>query len=164
MTPAYVALGSNLANPLQQLRRAVAALDELPGSRLERLSGIYRSTAVGPGEQPAYLNAVVLVRTSVSPLALLEALQHIERQQGRERTRRWGPRTLDLDLLLYGNQRLATARLTLPHPAMTQRNFVLVPLAEIATPNLVLPDGTLLDTLAADCPRDGLVKTHWQLR
>ncbi|MCB1676776.1 MAG: 2-amino-4-hydroxy-6-hydroxymethyldihydropteridine diphosphokinase [Halioglobus sp.] len=164
MTAAWIALGSNLQAPLQQLRRAVRALDRQSGLRLERLSSIYRSAALGPGEQPTYLNAVVLVHTSLAPLTLLDALQHIERQQGRERTLRWGPRTLDLDLLLYGSQSMHTGRLTLPHPAMTQRNFVLVPMAEIAAADLRLPDGTRLDTLVSGCPLDGLAKTHWQLR
>jgi len=163
MTPAYIALGSNLQQPEQQLRGAIAALEALPGSRIEKVSAIYRSPAVGPGEQPDYLNAVLRLDTSLAPLELLDALQQIERDQGRVRDVRWGPRTLDLDILLYGGQQIATARLTVPHPAMYRRNFVLYPLAEICGDNLLLPDGKVLGTLVTACPRGSLVKTGLQL-
>ena len=164
MTPAYIALGSNLENPQRQLQQAAAALARIPDSSLGQLSGIYRSAAQGPGNQPDYLNAVVLLMTNLSALDLLDALQQIEQQQGRVRDVVWGPRTLDLDLLLYGKQRIATARLTVPHPRMRERHFVLYPLREISDTNLVLPDGTELDTLLGQCSADGLVKTPDQLR
>ena len=163
MTPAYIALGSNLRSPRQQLRDAVAALGNLPDSRIDRISSIYRSAAVGPGPQPDYLNAALLLRTALTPMSLLHALQQIEQDQGRERSVRWGPRTLDLDLLLYGDMQIDTARLTVPHPRLQQRNFVLYPLREISDTDLVLPDGTRLDTVIARCPRNDLVKTDWQL-
>ena len=163
MTPAYIALGSNLQDPLSQLQRAVIALRALPDAQFQRISSIYRSAAVGPGTQPDYLNAVALLTTTLPPIALLEALQQIEQAQGRTRSERWGPRTLDLDILLYGDQRIDSARLTVPHPALGQRNFVLYPLAEICQSNLVLPDGTDLDTLVRTCPRNDLVKTSLQL-
>ena len=163
MIPAYIALGSNLQGPVSQLRQAVAALRTLPDTQFLRSSSIYRSAAVGPGAQPDYLNAVALMATTLAPLALLDALQQIERAQGRTRGERWGPRTLDLDLLLYGDQQVDTARLTIPHPAMRQRNFVLYPLLEVGHSNLVLPDGTVLGTLVAACSRDNLVKTNLPL-
>jgi len=164
MTPVYVALGSNLRNPESQLRSAVVALEALPDTRLDRVSSIYRSAAVGPGEQPDYLNAVILLATRLTPAALLDALQQIEQDQGRIRDTRWGPRTLDLDILLYGDLQVTSVRLTIPHPRMQQRDFVLYPLREISNTNLVLPDGSDIDTLLRQCPTDGLVKTQFQLR
>ena len=152
MTCCYVALGSNQRQPAAQLRRAVAAIGQLPESLLHSVSHCYRSAAVGPGDQPDYLNAVARLQTSLDPLALLDLLQAIEHNQGRVRSVRWGARTLDLDLLLYDKQVMDSQRLTLPHPRLAQRNFVLVPLAEIAPPNLMLPDGRDLDTLLRACP------------
>lgn len=156
MTLAFIGLGSNLADPLAHLRAATVALDALAQSRLVRISPVYRSTAVGPGEQPDYLNAVALLETSLAPLTLLDALQAIEQQRGRKRNVRWGARTLDLDLLLYGSLVMETTRLTLPHPRMMERNFVLVPLADIAPRNFMLPDGHDLDTLIRACPPGAL--------
>jgi 2-amino-4-hydroxy-6-hydroxymethyldihydropteridine diphosphokinase len=163
MTPAYVGLGSNLQQPLLQLHKAVIAIAQLPSSQLVRVSSVYRSAAVGPGEQPDYLNAVLQLDTSLQPAELLAALQAIEQAQGRVRTMRWGPRTLDLDILLYGDRQIATSSLTIPHPELRRRNFVLYPLAEIAGPHLVLPDGTELVTLIARCPRGDLVRTRLRL-
>lgn len=163
MTPAYVALGSNLDDPEGQLCDAVAALQGLPQTQLEQVSSVYRSAALGPDTQPDYLNAVVLLRTQLSPLALLDALLQIEQAQGRVRSARWGARTLDLDLLLYGDNSLSSPRLTVPHPRMTERNFVLYPLHEIAPAHLRLPDGSALDALLKQCSADGLVKTRCQL-
>jgi 2-amino-4-hydroxy-6-hydroxymethyldihydropteridine diphosphokinase len=159
VTPAFIGLGSNLADPLAQLRAAARALCALPQSLLVEISRVYRSAAVGPGEQPDYLNAVALLETSLAPLELLDALQAIERQRGRQRKIHWGARTLDLDLLLYGSLAMDTARLTLPHPRMTERNFVLVPLADVAPANLMLPDGRDLDTLIRACPQGALSVT-----
>lgn len=164
MTPAYIALGSNLRSPQSQLKKAVAALNMLPDTQLIRVSSIYRSAAVGPGTQPDYLNAVLLLETKLSAPALLDAMQQIELKQGRMRDIRWGPRTLDLDLLLYGEANITSLNLTVPHPRMRQRNFVLYPLREISDTNLVLPDGSDLDTLLRQCSRNGLVKTRYQLR
>jgi len=164
MTYAYIALGSNLNRPQSQLQQAVAALEMLPNTALVRVSSIYRSTAVGPGTQPDYLNAVLLLDTRQSPLELLDAMQKIEHEQGRVRDIRWGPRTLDLDLLLYGEVKITSLTLTVPHPRMHQRNFVLYPLREISDTNLGLPDGSDLDTLLRQCPMNGLVKTRYQLR
>jgi 2-amino-4-hydroxy-6-hydroxymethyldihydropteridine diphosphokinase len=164
MTPVYIALGSNLGNPEVQLRKAVAALEALPDTQLDQLSDIYRSVAVGPKIQPDYLNAVIRLATNLSPTKLLNALQKIEQDQGRIREERWGPRTLDLDILLYGDQQVASEKLTIPHPRMRERDFVLYPLREISNTNLVLPDGTDIDTLLQQCSDNGLVRTTYQLR
>lgn len=163
MTPVYIALGSNLGRPQRQLRKAVIALDSLPRTRLEKASSIYRSAAIGPGQQPDYLNAVVRLATELTPLALLDALQHIENEQGRVRDIRWGPRTIDLDLLLYGDSAVESPRLTIPHPRMRERHFVLYPLREISGAHLSLPDGTGIDTLIQQCPVNELVKTRCRL-
>ncbi len=164
MTPAYIALGSNLGHPQQQLGKAVASLEKLPGTRLERVSSIYRSAAVGPGTQQDYLNAVLLLTTNLSAIALLNVMQQIENAQGRVRDVHWGPRTLDLDLLLYGEMKITSTNLTVPHPRMQQRNFVLYPLREICDGNLIMPDGPDLDTLLRQCPDQSLVRTEYQLR
>ncbi|MGB5325414.1 MAG: 2-amino-4-hydroxy-6-hydroxymethyldihydropteridine diphosphokinase, partial [Pseudomonadales bacterium] len=143
----YIGLGSNLSQPLLQLRRALIALDDLPRSRLQNCSSVYRSEPLGPGVQPDYLNAVAELHTALAPLPLLAALKAIERRAGRVHTRRWAPRALDLDILLYGECRLQTRQLELPHPQLWQRNFVLYPLYEIA-PGLRFPDGRQLDAAA----------------
>ena len=162
MTTAFVGLGSNLGDPLAQLRRAATALAALPATRLLRLSGIYRSGAVGPGEQPDYLNAAAQLDTQIAAPDLLALLHRIESDQGRERRERWGARTLDLDLLLYGDLVSDAQELRLPHPRLADRDFVLVPLREACTKNLLLPDGRELDTLLQQCPRGRLVKTDYQ--
>src|SRR5690606_25641310 len=126
------------------------------GSQLAAVSSFYASDPLGPPEQPRFVNAVAALDTELAPLALLDALQAIEREQGRVRkAERWGPRTLDLDILLFGDLQLASERLTLPHYHMHARAFVLYPLAEIA-PDLSLPDGRPLRALLADCPYAGL--------
>ncbi len=148
---AYVALGSNLAAPAAQLQRAMDALSQHPNITLQQQSQLYRSPPMAGMQQPDYCNAVVAIDTTLPPLALLDALQHIENQQGRERQQRWGARTLDLDLLLYGDQAFAHPRLTVPHYGIAERAFVLIPLFEIA-PTLQLPSGTALVSLVAQCP------------
>lgn len=158
MIATYIALGSNLDQPLLQLQLAVRALRALPTSRLVHRSSIYRSAPVGPGEQPDYLNAAVRLDTRLDALALLDHLQRIERAQGRTRGTRWGPRTLDLDLLFYGDLIRSDVRLTLPHPRLHERNFVLYPLREISDTSR-LPDGTDLDTLLARCQAGVLENT-----
>mgnify|MGYP000126728604 CR=1 FL=1 len=163
MIRAFVALGSNLQEPLVQLRRATRAIAELPNTAIVATSSVYHSAAVGPGEQPDYLNAVLEVQTALEPLALLDALQAIESRQGRIRELRWGARTLDLDILLYGAVSLQLPRLVIPHPRMSERNFVLYPLLEISNPNLMLPGGAELGTLVAACPRGELQRTECSL-
>jgi 2-amino-4-hydroxy-6-hydroxymethyldihydropteridine diphosphokinase len=155
MVRAYVGLGSNLDDPERQLRRALEALAQLPQTRLAGCSRFYRSAPLGPQDQPDYINAVAAIETTLEAEALLDALQAIEAAQGRVRLRRWGPRTLDLDLLLYGDAVLATPRLTVPHPGLAERNFVLYPLADLA-PEMVLPDGRALTDLLKQCDAAGL--------
>jgi len=140
---AYVGLGSNLEDPVWQVRRALYALNELPQTRLLHRSPLYRSPPHGPTEQPDYVNAVAMLETQLEPQHLLEELQDIEHRHGRVRTMHWGPRTLDLDLLLYADRRIDSRRLTVPHPQMHRRAFVLVPLHDIA-PDLRLPGLGLL--------------------
>lgn len=152
----YIGLGSNQADPAAQLRQGCAALGALAGTQLVRCSSLYASAPMGPQDQPDYANAVACIDTTLSPLALLEELQRIEQQQGRERkAERWGPRTLDLDILLYGAQQIASERLQVPHYHMHARAFVLYPLAEL-DPELTMPDGTPLQQLLKKCPAQGL--------
>lgn len=156
MPAAYIALGSNLNNPAQQLQAACDALARDAAIRIIKGSSVVRSAAVGPGQQPDYLNAVVAIVTALPGEALLDRLQAVEQAQGRERGVRWGPRTLDLDLLLYDNQQICSPRLQVPHPAMAQRHFVLYPLAELCAPDFVLPSGETLAALLSQCPASGL--------
>ncbi|OGT84526.1 MAG: 2-amino-4-hydroxy-6-hydroxymethyldihydropteridine diphosphokinase [Gammaproteobacteria bacterium RIFCSPLOWO2_02_FULL_61_13] len=139
MSIAFIALGANLGEPATTLQGALRELDRIPDTRVLQHSRLYRSRAVGPGNQPDYVNAVAQVETSLPPHALLDALLGIEALHGRVRDgQRWGPRTLDLDLLIYADLQISDPRLTLPHPEMTHRNFVLVPLLEI-DPELLIP-------------------------
>lgn len=149
MTLVYIALGSNLASPLTQVNAAIAALGTLPGSQVVAVSGFYRTPPLGPQDQPDYLNAAVALETTLAPEALLDHTQRIELDQGRVRkAERWGPRTLDLDIMLFGDETLATPRLTVPHYDMKNRGFMLWPLFEIA-PELRFPGGeTLVSVLA----------------
>ncbi|ELY4003521.1 2-amino-4-hydroxy-6-hydroxymethyldihydropteridine diphosphokinase [Cronobacter dublinensis] len=141
MTLAYIALGSNLAEPLSQVNDALAALAQIPHSRIVATSPFYRTPPLGPQDQPDYLNAAVALETALAPEALLDNTQRIELQQGRVRkAERWGPRTLDLDILLFGNETIHTERLTIPHYDMKNRAFMMLPLAQIA-PALRFPDG-----------------------
>lgn len=146
MPRVYVALGANLKDPKAQLDNAVTALSALALGNSLVVSPYYHSTPMGDVVQPDYVNAVASFDTDLAPLALLDALQHIENTQGRVRLERWGPRTLDLDLLLYGNENIDIPRLKLPHYGMKTRSFVLVPLAAIA-PDLILPCNTAIDSL-----------------
>lgn len=162
MTPlrCYIGLGANLDEPVTQLQQAVQALKQLADSQLIAVSAFYGSKPMGPQDQPDYVNAAAALDTTLNAEQLLDALQQIEQQQGRKRkAERWGPRTLDLDILLYGNQVIATDRLTVPHYGLREREFVLYPLYEIA-PQLNLPDGTVLSSLLAQVPLNGLQKLH----
>ena len=156
MARVYIGLGSNLAEPRRQLEAALAALARLPHCRLVAVSSLYASDPLGPPDQPRYVNAAAALDCELAPLELLDTLQAIELEQGRERkAERWGPRTLDLDILLFGDLQLDEERLTVPHYHMHARAFVLYPLAEIA-PDLRLPDGQALQTLLDCCPFVGL--------
>lgn len=153
---AYIGLGSNLADPVAQIRKARAACGALAGVKEVAFSGLYHSSPMGPKDQPDYVNAVMSVATELKAIELLRALQEIEQDQGRVRTGgRWGARTLDLDLLIYGDQQIEQAELTVPHPGIADRAFVLYPLYEIA-PDLVVPGKGPLVKLIANCPLDGL--------
>lgn len=138
MLLAYVALGANLADPVAQIRRALGALEAIPDSRLTRRSSLYRTAPVGIHDQPDFINAVAELHTALPAAELLEALFDIEAQFGRRRDYHHAPRTLDLDLLLYNDAVIDTPRLTLPHPRMHLRAFVLAPLVEIA-PDCTIP-------------------------
>ena len=137
--PAYVGIGSNLQMPARQIDEAFELLAEIEGSRLVRRSSLYRSTPLGGIEQPDFVNAAAAVLTTLEPSEFLAELQAIEKRQGRERDgARWGPRVLDLDLLVFGGQIIEQPGITIPHPGIAERNFVLLPLGEIA-PDLVIP-------------------------
>ena len=150
---AYIGLGSNLDDPIAQVKHAIAALAGLPQSKLLRQSRLYASPPLGPLDQPDFVNAVVELETSLSPLQLLAALQDIEQAQGRVRTRHWGERIIDLDLLLYADLQIDSPTLQLPHPGIAARAFVLRPLAELV-PGLTIPGqgdfAALLAARAAD--------------
>jgi 2-amino-4-hydroxy-6-hydroxymethyldihydropteridine diphosphokinase len=145
---AYVALGSNLGDRAAHVAAAVTALGALPGTRLIAVSATYETAPVGPAGQQNYFNAVAALATSLAPLTLLDHLLAIEQARGRVRRERWGPRTLDLDLLLHGGTVLDDPRLTLPHPRLLERAFVLAPLADVA-PDLVLAGRSVSVHLAA---------------
>ncbi|PFG55378.1 2-amino-4-hydroxy-6-hydroxymethyldihydropteridine diphosphokinase [Vibrio sp. ES.051] len=156
MITAYIAVGSNLADPVSQAKHAIESLKALPKSEFIQASSLYSSAPMGPQDQPDYINAVVAINTSLTPIELLDCTQAIEQEQGRVRKdERWGPRTLDLDIVLYGNEVIHSARLTVPHYGMKEREFVLYPLAEIA-PSLQLPDGTEVSSLLKQVDRNGL--------
>ncbi|MGB4466829.1 MAG: 2-amino-4-hydroxy-6-hydroxymethyldihydropteridine diphosphokinase [Azovibrio sp.] len=135
---AYIALGANLGSPRETVRQAMTGLDHLPETRLLKSSSLYQSAPLGLLDQPDFINAVAAVETTLPAVALLQALLDAEQRQGRVRSIANAPRTLDLDLLLYGDLVLDTPALTLPHPRLHLRAFVLEPLAEIA-PDLTLP-------------------------
>lgn len=155
MTSAWIGLGSNLGRPQEQLESACEMLADVPGTELLRCSSWYRSAPMGPVEQPDYLNGVAELHTLLEPEALLDTLQAIEKAHDREREVRWGPRTLDLDLLLYGSRRIDTPRLTVPHPGIRERNFVLYPLRELE-PGLEIPGLGKVDALARQVGDEGL--------
>ncbi|MGB5133391.1 MAG: 2-amino-4-hydroxy-6-hydroxymethyldihydropteridine diphosphokinase [Steroidobacteraceae bacterium] len=154
--PAYVALGSNLDDPRRQVERAFDALARLADTRLVSRSGLWRSAPMGPKHQPEFINAVAGLLTRRDPHALLQDLRGLERRMGKvEPAIRWGPRVIDLDLLMVGEARCDEPGLQLPHPGMHQRNFVLYPLAEIA-PSLWIPDRGRVCRVLEGVPGDGI--------
>ena len=158
---AYIALGSNLAgdldSPASQVIRAFQAIEQLPETRLVKQSSLYQSAAVGYLNQPDFINAVAEISTQLSPETLLEKLLNIEHEAGRERPFANAPRVLDCDLLLYDDAVINTKKLTLPHPRMFERGFVLLPLAEIA-PDLIIPNGDNVVKLALNFQNQGTKK------
>ena len=169
MSIAYIGLGSNLADPQSQVRQAIEELGNLPGTKCLRHSSLYRSAPMmlknraleaDSEGQPDYTNAVAELDTALNPQDLLRELQHLEALHERIRAERWGPRTLDLDILLYDGRIIESPELTVPHPGLYERNFVLYPLAEIA-PDLDIPGEGLLSELLGRCERGSLEKlTH----
>ncbi|WP_088332671.1 2-amino-4-hydroxy-6-hydroxymethyldihydropteridine diphosphokinase [Lacimicrobium sp. SS2-24] len=157
MTIAFIGLGSNLEQPQRQLSDAISAMHQHGDVTVCQCSSFYRSVPMGPADQPDYVNAVVKIDTSLPALALLDFTQSIENQQGRVRdqAQRWGARTLDLDIVLFGDQQIHTPRLTVPHYGLAEREFVLYPLSELDA-NLVLPDGRALKSLLSRCDKKGL--------
>lgn len=156
MSIAYIALGANLGEPAQQLRTALLALAQLPGTQLLAQSPLYRTAPLGLANQPDYCNAVCKVQTTLTPETLLEQLMALERAAGRVRGEdRWGPRLLDLDVLHVEGEQRNTAHLHLPHPGIAQRNFVLIPLADVAS-TLEIPGVGRVDELAKNIGRSGL--------
>ncbi|MCB1767994.1 MAG: 2-amino-4-hydroxy-6-hydroxymethyldihydropteridine diphosphokinase [Candidatus Competibacteraceae bacterium] len=153
---AFIGLGSNLDDPIAQVRLACTELFALSECTNLQCSSLYHSAPMGPQDQPPYINAVAAFDTTLAPMRLLDALQAIELSHHRVREgQRWGPRTLDLDLLLYGDRIIDLPRLTVPHPGLTVREFVLHPLAEIA-PDRLIPGYATVRELAAACPLRGL--------
>lgn len=154
---AYIGLGSNLEGPQDQIRQALGELEELPQTRCQAFSSLYKTHPVGPQDQPDFINAVARLSTGLDAESLLDELQRVEIMHRRVREgHRWGPRTLDLDLLLFGDQQIATERLQVPHPRLAERAFVLVPLAEIAPLELQIPGLGRLGTLMNKVSRDGV--------
>jgi 2-amino-4-hydroxy-6-hydroxymethyldihydropteridine diphosphokinase len=157
----YVGLGSNLGNPAANLHSAIAQLSLVAGLTLRGVSRFYASKPMGPQDQPDYVNAVACFTTKLEPQTVLQALFAVERVHGRVRDAglRWGPRTLDLDLLLYGDVSIHEPDLQVPHPGICARSFVLLPLADLV-PNLVFPDGRTLQACLAGLACDDLLPLH----
>ena len=146
----YIGLGSNIKQPDRQIKNAIIALDNLPDTTVIRDSGFYKSTPMGPKDQPDYLNAVVEIETAIGAAELLKHCQMIEQQQGRVRLQRWGERTIDLDILLFADEQIETDTLTVPHPGICQRDFVYMPLLKL-DPGINIPgNGLLKDVVGKD--------------
>ncbi|WEJ63317.1 2-amino-4-hydroxy-6-hydroxymethyldihydropteridine diphosphokinase [Thiomicrorhabdus lithotrophica] len=145
---AYIGLGSNLSNPIEQLKIALQSIDTLPSTRLVQSSSFYGSKPLGPQDQPDFVNAVCKIKTKLSAEELLHHLQKIELEQGRIKKRHWGERLIDLDILLFGDDIISTDELTVPHKQIALRDFVLIPLAEIA-PGLIIPKLGKIESLIA---------------
>ena len=151
----FIGLGSNIENPLEQIKTAVKDMKNMPDTTLIACSSLYKSPPMGPQDQPDYINAVIELDTTLTAHRLLDELQKIEQQHGRVRKRHWGERTLDLDVLLYGEQILNDERLIVPHPGIAERAFVVYPLAELDV-TLDITGLGLLEKIVELCPRDGL--------
>lgn len=156
MNKVFIGLGSNLDAPLSQLKKAIEGLKQLKALNFISASGFYYSSPMGPQDQPDYINAVVEVSTTLSAEQLLDELQKIEHEQGRIRKQHWGARTLDLDILLYGNEVINSERLIVPHSGISQRNFVLYPLQDLVESNFKIPLLGKISELLAACPMDGI--------
>jgi len=165
MAEAFIGLGSNLSgesqgthrDPKQQIHYAVKKISQHPEITILGISSLYQTTAIGPGNQPDYINAAAMIETSLEPNVLLDFMQLIEHQQGRVREQRWGARTLDLDLLIYDQLMKSSTRLTLPHPRAYERAFVLAPLADLDA-DLIIPNYGKVTDLLANCSMQGIVR------
>jgi 2-amino-4-hydroxy-6-hydroxymethyldihydropteridine diphosphokinase len=157
-TIAYIGLGSNLSTPIDQVNNAITEIQKIPDSIVNNVSSLYLSKPMGPQDQDDYINAILQLETSLSAIALLDALQHIENNAGRVRKdNRWGARILDLDIILFGDEVINSKRLTIPHYGMQEREFVLLPLAEIS-PSLILPNGKSVKLLSQNIANNAMVK------
>jgi 2-amino-4-hydroxy-6-hydroxymethyldihydropteridine diphosphokinase len=156
----YIGLGSNLSDPQQQVTRALQELGEILDTQLLAASSLYVSKPMGPSDQPDYINAVAKISTSLKPEALLKALQNIEQKHERQRKgERWGPRTLDLDIILYADEQVETKMLQIPHYGIAEREFVLIPLQELQA-DLMIPGKGSLESLIAQLPAYSLSKIN----
>jgi len=160
MDNVFIGLGSNLDEPLSQLKKAIESLKHVKKSKLLHVSGFYQSAPIGPQDQPDYINAVAKMSTNLTAEHLLDELQSIENKQGRVRRQRWGARTLDLDVLLFGNEIINTARLTVPHCGISERNFVLYPLNELVGSDFYIPKAGVLSELLAVSPMTGIERLN----
>ena len=157
-TIAYIGLGSNLSKPIEQVKNAINEIKKIAQSQVRTVSSLYLSKPMGPQDQDDYINAVLALETSLPAIELLNALQAIENKAGRVRKEnRWGARILDLDIILFGNDIINTERLTIPHYGMTEREFVLLPLVEIAPP-LKLPDGKSVKLLSQNIANNDITR------
>jgi len=162
MNTVFIGLGSNLDEPLSQLNKAIEQLNQLNSLSLINVSSFYRSSPMGPQDQPDYINAVVEVTTNLTAEQLLDTLQNIENIQGRVRSQRWGARTLDLDILLFGNEVINTERLIVPHSGISERNFVLYPLSDLVDSSFQIPKLGAINELLAACPMTGITRLSAQ--
>ncbi len=158
MIVAYIGLGSNLSEPVKQIESAILAIGKVPHSQIIQISSLYLSKPMGPQDQSDYINAVLALETSLPAIELLDVLQGIENKAGRVRKEnRWGARILDLDIILYGNEVIQTDRLTIPHYGLCEREFVLLPLTEIAS-ELNLPNGESVKLLSQNIANNGITR------
>jgi 2-amino-4-hydroxy-6-hydroxymethyldihydropteridine diphosphokinase len=160
MEKVFIGLGSNLDDPLSQIKKAIEYLKKLNSLNVINISNFYSSPPMGPQDQPKYINAVVEVTTRLSAEQLLDELQKIENIQGRERKQHWGARTLDLDILLYGNDVINTERLIIPHKGISERDFVLSPLRDLVKDDFMIPKSGLLSELLAACSMTGVKRLN----
>lgn len=160
MNKVFIGLGSNLADPLSQLKKAIGHLKKVENLELIKVSSFYSSTPMGPQDQPDYINAVVEVTTGLNAEQLLDELQAIENKQGRVRSQHWGARTLDLDILLYGSEVINSERLTVPHSGISERNFVLYPLHDLVGENFEIPKLGNISQLLTACPITGITRLN----
>ena len=139
MNTVYIALGSNQNNPVYHVEKGIREINHLAQTKVLKKSSLYTTKPIGPQNQPDFINAVIKISTKNEPIALLDILQEIEQQHNRKRIKRWGPRTLDLDIIIFNELEINEDRLTIPHPEMIKRDFVLIPLLEITNYDFLIP-------------------------